>query len=101
IFYRTKHPYTQGLLDSIPNLEIEPGSRLKPIPGSPPDLTQMGDFCAFSARCPRAQTICTTKRPSPSEAEPGHLFECYFPLTQNSQGQNTTARNSSPTEART
>lgn len=79
IFYRTKHPYTRGLLDSIPSVDIEPGARLKPIPGSPPDLTELDDFCAFAARCPRAQDICRTKRPPATDVGDEHRFECYFP----------------------
>ncbi len=80
IFYRTKHPYTKGLLDSIPSLDIEPGARLNPIPGSPPDLTEIADFCAFKDRCPRVQDTCRKKRPAISTERPGHEFECYFPL---------------------
>lgn len=85
IFYRTRHPYTQGLLDSIPSLDIAPGSRLKPIPGSPPDLTKIGDFCAFADRCPRAQNICRSKRPAVESAGAGHYYECYFPLGEESR----------------
>jgi len=84
IFYRTRHPYTRGLMESIPSLEVEPGTRLKPIPGSPPDLTQLGDFCAFSPRCPRAQEICRTVRPLEAVDNPGHSYECYFPVGQGS-----------------
>lgn len=80
IFYRTKHPYTQGLLNSIPSLEVEPGSRLKPIPGSPPDLTSIGDSCAFAPRCVKAQDICKKSRPHNEVSGPGHSFECHFPL---------------------
>jgi len=80
IFYRTRHPYTQGLMDSIPSLEIEPGARLKPIPGSPPDLTALGDFCAFAPRCSRVQDVCRSKRPQAQTGEVGHTYECYFPL---------------------
>ncbi len=82
IFYRPHHPYTQGLLDSIPSLEIEPGARLRPIPGSPPDLSALGDFCAFAPRCPRAQDICRQKRPLQTQVEGIHGFECYFPVRE-------------------
>ena len=82
IFYETRHPYTQGLLNSIPSLDIEPGSRLVPIPGSPPDLTQLGDFCAFSARCPKVQELCRKKRPTITHEDGAseHYYECYYPL---------------------
>jgi len=80
IFYRTKHPYTRGLMESIPSVDIEPGARLKPIPGSPPDLTELGAFCAFSDRCSKVQDKCRTSRPALTEAGAGHAFECYFPI---------------------
>ncbi len=81
VFYRTKHPYTQGLLESIPSVDIEPGSRLKPIPGSPPDLTTLGDHCAFADRCLKVKENCRSKRP-PLTAESGtHAYECYYPVT--------------------
>jgi oligopeptide/dipeptide ABC transporter ATP-binding protein len=93
IFYRTKHPYTQGLLNSIPSLDIEPGARLKPIPGSPPDLTSIGDSCAFAPRCSKAQDICRTQRPKVEWSAPGHAFECYFPLASKEElnGSDSTA----------
>lgn len=80
VFYRTHHPYTQGLLDSIPSLENKPGDRLNPIPGSPPDLTKIGDFCAFHPRCPKATDKCRQERPPLETAEGKHSFECHHPL---------------------
>jgi len=80
IFYKTRHPYTDGLMRSIPSLDITPGSRLNPIPGNPPDLSKVGDFCAFHPRCPKAQDNCRNKRPSVSSDGPGHFYECYYPL---------------------
>lgn len=80
IFYRTRHPYTRGLLESIPSVDIEPGARLKPIPGSPPDLTTLGDECAFAPRCQFAQSECRTKRPSLALESDTHSYECYFPV---------------------
>jgi len=89
IYYRTKHPYTRGLMESIPSVDIEPGARLKPIPGSPPDLTELGDFCAFVDRCNRVIDKCRQKRPSVTtvdgsqtggKAPSTHSFECYSPI---------------------
>lgn len=91
IFYRTKHPYTRGLLESIPSVDIEPGARLKPIPGSPPDLTELGDFCAFAARCSRVQDSCRSKRPQVTDAGSGHRFECYFPVDEQTNGEKKVA----------
>ncbi|TVQ81285.1 MAG: ABC transporter ATP-binding protein [Bradymonadales bacterium] len=82
LFYRTQHPYTQGLLDSIPSLESRVGDRLQPIMGSPPDLTRLGDFCAFSMRCGRVTEECRAKRPRMQRVsdDSSHEFECYHPL---------------------
>lgn len=87
LFYQTKHPYTQGLLDSIPSLESKVGDRLNPISGSPPDLTRVGDFCAFHPRCSRATEECRQKRPPLERASESseHSFECYHPLNQESK----------------
>ena len=81
IFYHTRHPYTRGLLESIPSVDIEPGARLKPIPGSPPDLTTLGDECAFAPRCQYVKDVCRSKRPSVTRQSDSHSFECYFPVT--------------------
>ncbi|MBN8555245.1 MAG: ABC transporter ATP-binding protein [Deltaproteobacteria bacterium] len=86
IFYRTRHPYTKGLLNSIPSLDIEPGSKLKPIPGSPPDLTALGDFCAFSPRCSKVQEKCRTKRPERTHETGQHVYECFFPYETDQLG---------------
>ena len=83
IFYRTRHPYTVGLLHSIPSLTVKPGDRLDPIPGAPPDLTQVGDFCAFAERCDFAQEDCRKHRPpvSQSNKDGSHWYECYHPVS--------------------
>ncbi|MDB5038752.1 MAG: oligopeptide/dipeptide transporter, ATPase subunit [Bacteriovoracaceae bacterium] len=86
IFYRTRHPYTVGLMNSIPSLEIEPGARLNPIPGSPPDLTNIGDFCAFHYRCSRAEAPCRQKRPLLEHETADHGYECYFPYKDEKKG---------------
>lgn len=80
IFYRTRHPYTKGLMESIPDLHVEPGSRLNPIPGSPPDLTELGNFCAFAPRCFKAADDCRNEQPKIEQAEGRHQYECHHPL---------------------
>ena len=63
IFYRPKHPYTEGLLGSIPS--TAPG-RLRPIEGAPPKITDITDTgCAFAPRCPHAIDACSAARPEP------------------------------------
>jgi len=62
-FYATPgHPYSQGLLDSVPRLRAETG-RLIPIPGLPPSVINLPAGCSFHPRCPHADETCTTDRP--------------------------------------
>ena len=75
--YRTpRHPYTEGLLASIPRLDQVAGRRLIPIEGQPPDLTRLPPGCAFRPRCRRATADCETTRPALAEAAPGHWKAC-------------------------
>lgn len=62
IFYRPKHPYTWGLLSSMPRLD-QPDAELLAIPGSPPDLANPPKGCPFAARCPHAMKVCTEFMP--------------------------------------
>ena len=62
IFYRPHHPYTWGLLRSLPHL-TSVGEDLKPIPGSPPSLLNPPSGCRFHTRCPYAMSVCTTVEP--------------------------------------
>jgi oligopeptide/dipeptide ABC transporter ATP-binding protein len=80
IFYNPQHPYTVGLLKSVPRLDEEQGRRLVPIKGRPPNLIDMPDTCAFLPRCPEAGERCRLE-PWP-ELEPvdgeGHMARCYM-----------------------
>ena len=78
IFRAPKHPYTVGLLESLPQLNAEPGGRLKSIPGSPPDLANLPLGCPFQDRCPRVMDICLHDDPSPREAAPGQWTRCHL-----------------------
>lgn len=62
VFARPAHPYTTGLLASIPRVDAQQ-DRLPAIPGQPPDLRALPAGCAFSPRCSRAQDLCLTARP--------------------------------------
>jgi peptide/nickel transport system ATP-binding protein len=62
IFYGTRHPYTRGLLASLPN--VESAGKLVPIPGSPPSLVNRPAGCPFHPRCPYAQPVCATEEPA-------------------------------------
>ncbi len=81
IFYRPRHPYTRGLLDSIPRLDFKRGQRLSPILGSPPDLTQRKDACSFAPRCLRAEDRCRREKPH-TTWDDSRSFECHFPLKE-------------------
>lgn len=73
------HPYTKGLLESIPS-ETSIGGRLRPIEGSPPNLLSLPSGCAFNPRCPFALEVCTERVPelrSPDGWKPEHLAACH------------------------
>lgn len=72
-----RHPYTQGLLDSIPALH-EPGRKLPQIPGSTPQLSRLPEGCPFRPRCPRATDLCHTE--PPLDVRDGQAVLCHHPL---------------------
>lgn len=78
VFETSIHPYTDGLLGSIPDFEGT-GKRLDPIEGNVPSLmdSEMGDRCYFADRCPKAMEECLEK-PADFEVEPGHQAKCYL-----------------------
>jgi peptide/nickel transport system ATP-binding protein len=79
LFVAPRHPYTTGLLASIPRLDSVEGSPLLPIPGSPTDTLPWSTACAFAPRCPRKLEVCTTVRP---ELEPDgpRWLRCHNPV---------------------
>lgn len=77
IFYQPKHPYTQGLLQSVPRLDIEK-AELVPIPGSPPDLFSPPVGCAFAARCPYAMEVCDRVYPQSTSLSNHHYVDCWL-----------------------
>jgi peptide/nickel transport system ATP-binding protein len=80
LFYRGHHPYTQGLLASLP----VPGqrARLTPIRGQPPSLVRLPTGCPFHPRCPHAFDRCVQEAPPlrPMPWQPSHLSACWLPL---------------------
>lgn len=72
-----KHPYTQGLLQSIPNIELT-DQKLSAIPGSPPNLLNPPEGCPFWPRCPYAMEVCRVKEPPLISAETNHLVSCFL-----------------------
>ncbi len=79
IYKRPRHPYTQGLLGSLPRLDEPPGTRLVSIPGLPPDLIDLPPGCPFAARCTHAVDQCLEAMPPLEEAdgEDQHLVACW------------------------
>lgn len=77
IFHQPQHPYTIGLLNSIPRMDQEKG-RLIPIPGSPPDLLNAPDGCPFSTRCPHVMQICKEKQAPIFKIGETHSSACWL-----------------------
>jgi len=77
LYARPRHPYTRGLLASIPRLDGVAGERLVPIAGQPPDLARLPPGCAFAPRCVRADTTCSSKRPELRAVLPLHDSACH------------------------
>ncbi|WP_328369619.1 dipeptide/oligopeptide/nickel ABC transporter permease/ATP-binding protein [Streptomyces sp. NBC_00445] len=77
VFAQPHHPYTRGLLESVP-AEQHRGARLSSIPGSPPDPRSVPTGCAFRTRCPMARDRCTTHRPQLTDTATGRSAACHF-----------------------
>jgi peptide/nickel transport system ATP-binding protein len=73
-----RHPYTLGLLESIPRLDRRRGDELSPIPGLPPNLIDLVAGCAFHPRCRFAREVCLERTPPLVESAPGHYSACLF-----------------------
>jgi len=78
IFANPRHPYTVGLMKSIPRLDARSKEKLQPIRGLPPDLIDLPDMCPFVPRCNYAREKCEQKNPPLLEVKPGHQSACWF-----------------------
>ncbi|MDG0792036.1 ABC transporter ATP-binding protein [Cohnella ginsengisoli] len=79
IFYNPRHPYTWGLLQSVPRLDSDKKSELSSIPGTPPDLYAPPKGCAFAPRCPYAMKVCMDNDPPQFEIDgPAHTAKCWL-----------------------
>ncbi|MDR5710508.1 MAG: peptide ABC transporter ATP-binding protein, partial [Armatimonadota bacterium] len=76
-FKEPKHPYTWGLLQSIPKLS-ERTDRLVPIEGQPPSLIDLPPGCTFAPRCPFAMEVCTQADPPDHAVGADHTAKCYL-----------------------
>ncbi|MGW1776475.1 ABC transporter ATP-binding protein [Streptomyces sp. NPDC002104] len=77
IYRNPAHPYTRGLLDSIPRLD-QKGQELYAIKGLPPNLLAIPPGCAFNPRCPMARAVCRTDVPPLAEVGPDRASACFF-----------------------
>lgn len=78
IFYRPRHPYTWGLLQSIPGTVKDADKALDTIPGTPPDLFAPPPGCAFAPRCAHCMSICQTEEPPQTDLGEEHLASCWL-----------------------
>jgi oligopeptide transport system ATP-binding protein len=78
VFYDSMHPYTWGLVRSIPEALTDEKKPLTPIKGNPPSLVNVPAGCSFSPRCPYATELCHSKRPEKFVTETGHYSTCHF-----------------------
>ena len=76
LFGRPRHPYTWGLLESIPRLDEAKGAELTPIEGQPPDLAHLPPGCPFRPRCPAAIEKCAREEPALADKD-GHRVACF------------------------
>ena len=79
LFARPRHPYTTGLLASIPRLDSDSGEPLRPIPGSPTDTLPWASACAFAPRCTRRLEVCTAQTPA-LEPDGPRWLRCHNPV---------------------
>jgi len=82
IFYTPKHPYTWGLLKSMPRINAENKENLISIEGVPPDLFAPPEGCAFAVRCDYAMNLCTSQEPPMIEIRKGHCAKCWLNLEE-------------------
>lgn len=82
IFGNPRHPYTLGLMRSIPRVDARERRKLNPIRGLPPDLIDLPDMCPFVPRCDYAQPRCEEGRPPLRTVGPNHQAACWFDINK-------------------
>jgi oligopeptide/dipeptide ABC transporter ATP-binding protein len=101
LYYQPHHPYTKGLIESIPSSEGERG-RLKPIQGQPPSLIQLPKGCSFHPRCPFAMDQCLSEPPPLKQVAGGlsHRSACWLPDDEVGLGEAVDAERVKTAQAR-
>ena len=82
IYYNPHHPYTWGLLGSLPRLDLAEKTRLTPIKGQPPDLIALREGCPFADRCAYVREECPDHWPAHETVGPEHGVNCWIPLDE-------------------
>ena len=80
LFGQPRHPYTNGLLASIPRLDVARGEKLTPVPGSVNDNLPWTSACAFAPRCPNVIDVCTEEMPELAVDGRGRRLRCFNPV---------------------
>jgi len=78
VFDGPRHPYTRGLLRSVPSIKLEDREELYKMPGEPPSLVSPPTGCRFHPRCPEAMPLCSQTAPDLRSVVPGHLVNCWL-----------------------
>jgi oligopeptide transport system ATP-binding protein len=78
LFAAPRHPYTQGLINSVPRLDVVSEGRLSSIRGQPPNVIDLPDCCPFYPRCDRVMDICKRKYPAVADFGSGHTASCWL-----------------------
>jgi oligopeptide/dipeptide ABC transporter ATP-binding protein len=78
LYANPRHPYTLGLLRSVPRLDEPRRARLVPIPGQPPDLSRLLAGCSFAPRCAYVIDRCRAQVPALAEVGPEHVSACWL-----------------------
>lgn len=93
VFFNPHHPYTWGLMASMPRLDLHHEQELLPIPGSPPDLISPPKGCPFAARCRHAMKVCTEYMPEMTDLSSTHQVACWLEHPMAPKANKHTGRN--------
>ena len=93
VYYRPVHPYTKGLIDTVPVADpvVAQAREDKGVAGELPSAIDPPSGCRFRTRCPRAQELCAQEEPPLRPFTAGHLAACHFPLREPEAGTATAA----------